>query len=60
MVKKSSQATVPLTVCGFMLLNLLTYLIKYTENRLLLILKVIGIFYVNPSTEAPRVYELRN
>jgi hypothetical protein len=33
-----------------MLQNLLTYFIKDTENRLLLILKVIGIFYVNPST----------
>jgi hypothetical protein len=39
-----------------MLLNLLADLIKDTENRLLLILKVIGIFYVNPSNEAPRVY----
>ncbi len=38
-----------------MLLNLLAYLIKDTENRLLLILKVIGIFYLNPSTEASRV-----
>jgi hypothetical protein len=43
-----------------MWLNLLAYLIKDTENRLLFILKVIGLFYVNPSTEAPRVYELRN